>query len=199
GTSAAKAIVDFTAGGRQPYDPADQGMLPPWFANSPQAAAVNVLINDFVFRCGNFLATDNVVEASAAKPVHPYLFAQAPISTSNGSTAWAPVPGDPRTQNACHSFEVPYVFNTLATTNAASIPPANAVLARRIARHWTDFARTLDPGWPPYRTTSKSRGNNIEILSTDSGATGALPVPADPIAASTCPALWATLPPFSGS
>jgi hypothetical protein len=92
--------VIFTAGGVRPYDPADQGMLPPWFANSAQAAAVTTLINDFVFRCGSFLATNNVVEASGAKPVHAYLFAQSPIYSSEGSTACAPFPADPNIQNA---------------------------------------------------------------------------------------------------
>jgi para-nitrobenzyl esterase len=201
GTSAATAIVGFTVGGDRPYDPTDQGTLPPWFANSPQAAAVSTLINDFVFRCGSFLATDNVVATPGAERVHAYLFAQAPIYSSDGSTACAPFTADPGIQNACHSFELPYIFNTLSATNATLIPPANARLARRIARHWTNFARILDPGpsWRPYRATSAPGGSNIEILSTGSAATGTLPVPADPIAASNCATLWAAQPPFTGS
>ena len=91
GTSGATAIVGFTVEGNRPYDPTDQGTLPPWFANSPQAAAVTTLINDFVFRCGSFLATDNVVARPDAKPVHAYIFAQAPIFSSDGSTATARV------------------------------------------------------------------------------------------------------------
>src|SRR5262245_4143527 len=199
GPSAAAAIVGFTAGGERPYDPADQGMLPPWFANSPQAAALNTVINDFVFRCGNFLATNNVVATRDAERVYGYIFAQAPIFTSDGSTACAPVPANPGIQNACHSFERPYVFNTFSTTNAALIPQANALLASRIARHWTNFARSLRPGsgWAPYRAVPG--GHNIEILSTGRAATGALPVPADPVAASHCAALWAGMPPFTGS
>ena len=201
GSSAAGAIVDFTVGGDRPYDSADQGTLPPWFANSPPAAALSTLVDDFVFRCGSFLATDDVVATPAAQPVYAYLFAQAPIFSSDGSTACAPVPADPSIENACHSFELPYVFNTLSATNAALIPRANARLARRIARHWTNFARTLDPGlgWRPYRATSAPGGSNIEILSTGRAATGALDVSADPIAASNCAALWATQPPFMGS
>ena len=201
GTSAASAIVGFTVGGDRPYDPTDQGTLPPWFANSPTAAAASTLINDFVFRCGSFLATDNVVATPGAKPVHAYLFAQAPIYSSEGSTACAPFPADPGIQNACHLFEVPYVFGTLSATNATRIPPDNASLARRIARHWTNFATTLDPGedWRPYRAHSAREGHNIEILSTGMAATGALTVPADPLAASNCAALWAAQPPFTGS
>jgi carboxylesterase type B len=185
-------------GGHRPYDPADQGTLPPWFANSPQAATISTLLNDFLFRCGTFLATNNVVATPGTKPVHAYIFAQAPIFSSDGSTACAPFPADPSIQNACHSFELPYVFNTLSSTDATSIPPANALLARRIARHWTDFAHTLDPGWRPYRS-SPARSHNIEILSSDRAATGALPVPPDPLAASNCAALWSAQPPFTGS
>jgi carboxylesterase type B len=202
GAPATNTIMGFTAGGRRPYDPADQGALPPWFANSPPAATFSTLVNDFIFRCGTFLATDNVVGTPGTKPVHAYIFAQAPIFTSDGSTACAPFPADPSIENACHGFELPYVFNTLFATNATLIPPANAQLARRIARHWTNFAHTLDPGpdWRPYRPSSASgRRNNIEVLSTGSAATGALPVPADPLAASNCAALWATQPPFTGS
>src|SRR5215831_11171577 len=201
GASTATNIVGFTVGGDRPYDPTDQGMLPPWFANSPQASAINRLANDFVFRCGTFIATDNVVTTPGAQPVHAYLFAQGPIFSSDGSTACAPVPADPSIENACHSFEVPYVFNTLSATNAGLIPRGNARLAQQIARHWTNFARTLDPGlgWRPYRATSAPGGSNIEILSTGRAGTGALDVSADPIAASNCAALWATQPPFMGS
>jgi carboxylesterase type B len=202
GTAATTTIIGFTApGGTRPYDPADQGTPPPWFANSAAAAAGSSLVNDFIFRCGTFLATDNVVATPGAKPVHAYLFAQAPIYTSDDSTACAPYPAQPGIQNACHSFEVPYVFNTLQATNATLVPPANALLARRIAQAWTSFARTLDPGpgWPAYRATSAPGGNNIEVLSTGSAATGALRVPADPVAASNCTAFWATQPPFTGS
>ncbi len=135
-------------------------------------------------------------QAGPRLPVRP-----GPIYSSDGSTACAPFPADPDIQNACHSSELPYNFNTLSATNAKLIPRASARLARRIAFHWTTFARTLDPGpgWRPYRATSAPGGNNIEILSTGSAATGALPVPADPIAASNCAALWAAQPPFTGS
>jgi para-nitrobenzyl esterase len=201
GTSGAAAIVGFTVDGVRPYDPTDQTTLPPWFANSPQAAALSTVINDFAFRCGSFLATDNVVAMPGAERVYAYLFAQAPIYSSDGSTACAPFPTDPGIENACHSFERPYVFNTLSTTNATLFPRPNALLARRIARHWTNFARTLGPaeGWRPYRATSAPGGNNIQILSTGRADTGALPVPADPVTASNCSALWAAQPPFAGS
>jgi para-nitrobenzyl esterase len=198
GTSAASAIEGFTVGGHRPYDPTDQGALPPWFANSPQAATISTLINDFLFRCGSFLATESVVATPGTKTVHAYAFAQAPIFRSDNSIACAPFPTEPGLQNACHSFELPYVFHTLSTTDAPAIPAANAQLARRIARHWTDFARTVDPGWRPFRSGS-ARARHIEVLSSDRASTGALPVPADPLAASNCAALWATQAPFGAS
>lgn len=201
GPTAAATITGFTVGGERPYDPSDQGTQPPWFANSAAAAALDTLINDFVFRCGTFLATDRVVANPQAKPVYAYLFAQAPIFTSDGSTACAPYPAQPGSQNACHSFELPYVFNTLAATNAAAIPTANANLGRRIANRWADFATRLDPGsaWDTYRATPLPGSSRIKLLRTASAGTGALPVPSDPAAAANCSSLWAGQPPFTGS
>lgn len=202
GPTAASAITGFTTtGGARPYDPTDQGTLPPWFANSAPAAAASTILNDFAFRCGTFLSTDRVRATPGAPPVFAYLFAQAPIFSRDGSTACAPYPADPAAQNACHSFELPYVFNTLAATGAASIPAANARLARRISQRWSNFARDLDPGqgWEPYRATPLPGGNRIKVLSTDERATGALAVPKDPLAASNCAAFWAGQPPFTGS
>ena len=182
GTSAAAAIVDFTVGGARPYDPADQGTLPPWFASSPQAAAVSTLINDFVFRCGSFLShrqrrRNTRREAGPRLPVRPGSHLQ-----QRRLDRLRAFPRRSGMQNACHSFELPYVFNTLSSTNATLIPPANALLARRIARHWTNFARTStpaqagDPTAPPRHPAD----NNIEILSTGSAATGALRVTRGP-------------------
>lgn len=200
GTADAATIQAFSAGGKRPYNPADQGTLPPYFANSAAAATASTLMNDFAFRCGSFLATDSVV-TQGAKPVFAYLFAQAPIYTADNSAACAPYPSQPGIQNACHSFELPYVFNTLQATDATTIPTANTQLAQRMGRAWTSFATNLDPGpgWSRYRQTSLPGNNNIKILSTGSAATGALPVPSDPVAAANCSALWATLPPFAGS
>ena len=194
-------IEAFAVNGTRVYNPADQGTLPPWFANSPAAAAGSTLMNDFAFRCGSFLATDNVVATAGAKPVFAYLFAQAPIYSSDNSTACAPYPAQPGLQNACHSFELPYVFNTLQATDAASIPAANTQLAKRVGSLWTGFATNLAPGggWGRYRQTALPGGNGIQVLNTGSAATGALSVPSDPVAASNCTALWATMPPFGGS
>ena len=70
-----------------------------------------------------------------------------------------------------------------------------------MGKAWTKFARHLHPGagWDRYRPTPQPGDNNITILSTGAAVTGALSVPADPVAASNCTALWATLPPFDGS
>ena len=201
GSANASKVTGFTANGEQPYNPADQGTLPPWFANSASAAAASTLLNDFAFRCGSVLTTDRAVTTPGARPAYAYLFAQAPIFTSPTATACNPLPSQPGLQNACHEFEVPYVFNTLSATGAPTIPPANLALAKRISGYWANFARDLDPGtgWSPYRATPLPGGNRIKVLNSGSAATGALPVPADPVGASNCTALWATLPPFSGS
>ena len=201
GPTVQSQITGFTVNGNQPYNPADQGTLPPWFSDSAAAAAASSVLNDFAFRCGSFLTSDRVLASPGARRVHAYLFAQAPIFSEDGSTACAPYPAQPGIQNACHGFELPYVFNTLAATNATSIPQANANLAKRISRYWTNYAHYLDPGldWSPYRATPVPGSNRIKVLNTGNAATGALAVPADPVAASNCTALWATLPPFTGS
>src|SRR6201999_3878246 len=112
-----------------------------------------------------------------------------------------PLPSQPGFQNVCHEFELPYVFNSFSATGTTIVPPANALLSRRMGRFWTNFASNLDPGldWARYRATPLLGTNQIKILSTGSVATGALPVPADPMTASNCTKLWNTLPPFSGS
>lgn len=194
-------INRFTSGGIQPYSPSDQGPLPPWFANSASAAAASTVFNDFAFRCGSFLAADRVTQSSSAPPVYAYIFAQAPIFSSPRALACNPLPSQPGFQNACHEFELPYVFNSFSATDATTVPPANAALSRRVAWNWANFARDLDPGpgWAPYRATPLPGGNLIKILSTGSTATGALAVPSGVMAGSNCTALWSKLPPFGGS
>ncbi len=201
GPGNALKITGFASGGVRPYTAAGQGALPPWFANSASAAAASKVFNDFAFRCGSFLAADRVVTAAGAPPVFAYLFAQAPIFSSPRVPACNPLPSQPGFQNACHEFELPYVFNTFSATDATTVPPANTALSRRMARNWTSFATNLDPGpgWGRYRATPLPGGNGIKVLSTGSAATGALPLPAGLMAGSNCTALWSRLPPFAGS
>ena len=201
GPANALRVAGFARGLSLPYSPLGQGALPPWFANSASAAATSRVFNDFAFRCGSFLAADRVAAAANAPPIYGYIFAQAPIFASPKVPACSPLPSQPGFQNACHEFELPYVFNSLAAVGATTVPVANARLSRRMGRNWTNFARELDPGpgWAAYRATPLSGGNRIRILSTGSAATGALAMPADPMNGSNCTALWAKLPPFAGS
>ena len=201
GPAGALRVNLFAKGGSLPYTPGGQGALPPWFANSAAAAATSRVLNDYAFRCGSFLAADQVVGASGAPPVYAYIFAQAPIFSSPRVAACNPLPSQPGFQNACHEFELPYVFNSFAATGATTVPTANALLSRRMGRFWTSFAGNLDPGpgWARYRATPLPGGNRIKVLSTGSASTGALAVPADPMAGANCTALWSGLPPFTGS
>ena len=200
GARNALTILGFSNRGNQPYSSTDQGTLPPWFANSAPAAAASTLFNDFAFRCGSFLTADRVVSASGAPPVYAYIFAQAPIFSSPSVPACSPLPSDPGFQNACHEFELPYVFNAFSATDATTVPSANAKLAKRMAAAWANFASDLDPGrgWSTYRATALPGGNRIQVLSTGTAATGALAVPASPMVASNCTSLWAKMPPFAG-
>ena len=201
GPAGALRVNLFAKGGSLPYTPGGQGALPPWFANSAAAAATSRVLNDYAFRCGSFLAADRVAAASGAPPVYAYIFAQAPIFSSPRAAACNPLPSQPGFQNACHEFELPYVFNSFAATGATTVPTANALLSRRMGRFWTSFAGNLDPGpgWARYRATPLPGGNRIKVLSTGSASTGALAVPADPMAGANCTALWSGLPPFTGS
>ena len=72
GTGDAATIEAFAAAGKRPYNPADQGALPTYFANSAAAATASTLMNDFAFRSGSFLATVLTARAQLVRlPVRP--------------------------------------------------------------------------------------------------------------------------------
>ncbi|TWD83395.1 para-nitrobenzyl esterase [Kribbella amoyensis] len=57
---------------------------------------------------------------------------------------------------ACHSLELPFVFDNLATATSplyGTEPPQE--LADRIHAAWVAFATTGDPGWSPYEATAR--------------------------------------------
>jgi len=78
----------------------------------------------------------------------------------------SPAPGI----GACHAVDLPFVFGTLDSKGAdafAGSGPAAEALATRVQDAWLAFARTGDPGWPPYDTANRSTilfGETCEVV-----------------------------------
>lgn len=75
--------------------------------------------------------------------------AGAPASTHVYEFAWRSPQFDGQL-GACHALEVPFVFDTLAGTEALTGPTPPQSLADDVHRAWVGFVRTGDPGWAPY-------------------------------------------------
>jgi para-nitrobenzyl esterase len=56
---------------------------------------------------------------------------------------------------ACHTLEIPFVFNTVEGAAIIGGDPARLALGETMARAWIAFARTGNPGWKPYDTTTR--------------------------------------------
>jgi para-nitrobenzyl esterase len=56
---------------------------------------------------------------------------------------------------ACHTLEIPFVFNTVEDAAITGSDPARVALGETMARAWIAFARTGNPGWKPYDTTTR--------------------------------------------
>jgi len=56
---------------------------------------------------------------------------------------------------ACHTLEIPFVFNTVADAAITGSDPARLALGETMARAWIAFAKTGNPGWTPYDTTTR--------------------------------------------
>ncbi|GAA4667912.1 carboxylesterase/lipase family protein [Frondihabitans cladoniiphilus] len=59
---------------------------------------------------------------------------------------------------ACHAMELPFVFDTLDDPEAAAMlgGPAPQELATRMHAAWVRFAKTGDPGWPPFTAEQRT-------------------------------------------
>jgi para-nitrobenzyl esterase len=107
-------------------------------ANRPAASPGDVLcavLTDRYFRMPA-LSVARARRGAGAAPTYLYEF------------AWpSPVGG----LGACHSLEIPFVFDNLAAEGAepALGPEPPAALAERMHAAWISFARGGDPGWPP--------------------------------------------------
>jgi para-nitrobenzyl esterase len=108
-------------------------------ANRPGASPGDILaalITDRFFRMPALSVAQARRDAGAA-PTYLYEF------------AWpSPVGG----LGACHSLEIPFVFDNLAAEGAepALGPEPPAALAEQMHAAWVSFARGGDPGWPSF-------------------------------------------------
>jgi para-nitrobenzyl esterase len=87
-----------------------------------------------------------------ARPSVPAAASSEPARTYMYEFAWpSPVTG----LGACHSLEIPFVFDNLSAEGAeqalGTAPPAG--LARRMHAAWVSFARDGDPGWRAFDDT----------------------------------------------
>jgi carboxylesterase type B len=80
--------------------------------------------------------------AGGPAPVFAYLFAKP--DPSLGTRPVAP-----------HNWDMPFLFDTVDRAPAAQIPGAEE-LAAEASGALLSFARTGDPGWPPYTTDERA-------------------------------------------
>jgi para-nitrobenzyl esterase len=56
---------------------------------------------------------------------------------------------------SCHTLEIPFVFNNLEGAAITGTDPSRLPLGETMARAWIAFARSGNPGWPAYDTTTR--------------------------------------------
>ena len=56
---------------------------------------------------------------------------------------------------ACHTLEIPFVFNTVEAAAITGSDPSRLPLGKTMAGAWIAFAKTGNPGWPAYDTTER--------------------------------------------
>jgi len=87
----------------------------------------------------------------------------AEATLAQGRQAWMyefawPSPRFDGRLGACHSLEIPFVFDTLRTpgveATVGAAPPQE--IADAVHAAWVAFASTGDPGWPAYTTAERS-------------------------------------------
>jgi chemotaxis response regulator CheB len=90
---------------------------------------------------GGVRATQRVCRETSAKVIVLTMF------------DWSPAGG----LGAIHTAELPFVFGTLSFTGIPSGTVTGPVraLSRQMGCAWRSFARSGDPGWPRYHTTSR--------------------------------------------
>jgi para-nitrobenzyl esterase len=156
---------------------------------SQPASALDMLINDMAFDCGN-LASAN--QNAASDTVFGYLFARDTVPFK----MWPAGPCSLAT-SVCHGYEIPYVFNTLAqadTVNGGTGKPdiIDWGLAAAMSAAWGSFAKThrfpTALGWTQY---SAANGTLFRWAGLSNGTVSTLPTTAN------CKALWYGIYPLS--
>ena len=56
---------------------------------------------------------------------------------------------------ACHTLEIPFVFNTLEGAAITGSDPSRLPLGETMSRAWLAFAKSGNPGWPAYDTKNR--------------------------------------------
>ena len=163
-------------------------------------------------RSAPWSTTSSSAAAASSPPTRSPLHARPSRSTptcsprprSSAATA-LPLAGPSSPSRACRTPATASSCPTSSTpwpppTPPSFRPPTPSWPAKRRRPGPTSPTPSIQvPAGNPYRPAAAHGGNNIKVLNTGSAATGALSVPADPVAASNCKPLWATQPPFTGS
>lgn len=56
---------------------------------------------------------------------------------------------------ACHTLEIPFVFNALQGAEITGNDPARLALGKTMSQAWVAFAKSGNPGWPAYNTDNR--------------------------------------------
>ena len=121
----------------------DTSIADRYLANRPDGEpgdALAAVITDSYFRVPAIRVAE--ARADASSPTYLYEF------------GW---PSSVDRLGACHGLEIGFVFDTLGEPGANWLagPDAPQSLADDMHARWVAFAKTGDPGWPAYDTTSR--------------------------------------------
>ena len=98
------------------------------------------VLNDYLFRCSSEVYGREIVQrgGNAYSYVFDYVWNMAWLFPGFGFP-------DVCTDIACHSEEIPFVFNNTVPSLNASFTAAEQALAANMVTWWTNFARNGDP------------------------------------------------------
>jgi para-nitrobenzyl esterase len=171
-------VTAYTASGAHPYRADGHASIA---GLSQQGSALDELINDLVFNCGNLASANTALQADT---VYAYRFTQSPVPFD----MWGAKSPCTTSLGVCHGYELPYVFNTLAAAdttngNTATPTPTDWQLAAAMAQAWGSFAKThtfANVAWTPYTTN----GAFYDWRGATTGMTSGL------AASANCTGLW---------